>query len=589
LKGIAKTVDWDWSQPRGTAPRFYPSRAGGLEAKPITLNRKNLGRLGKSSMNGKKPSLSREDMLALIEIGRELAAQVSLGSLLQKILARASQLTDSPDTSVILNHDDRDGLYVAAATGDKAEWVLTTFGKHSAKTIPIKGSKAGRVFEIGDSIIENKVHGHFEGVDQETKKVTESMVCVPLRVGDNALGVMQILNKRSGDYTNRDRVILEHLASQAAVALKNAELFESLLAHSGLYTRLKTGSNLLELMRELQQPAHLESLTVLFADMRGFTQLCQSLASATELQDRLNEFISMLAAEVISHDGMVNKFLGDGAMALFRRENHAERAVSAAFGIVDCFRKMKQRWNDESSQQLSFLDVGVGIVTGEVTIGAIGSEKVRDFTAIGSAVNLAAAFEQEARDGKWIIANHLTYRQVKDHVEAEILEDHLLKKPSQTVGVGHKRYWLKKLAKSLNEQVFISHSHADRQFVETQLVKPLKQLGVRTWYAPDDVPKGALWPAEIRTALSQCSWMIVLVSKNSSESDWVRLEVDMAMAMGLGRMKGRIIPVRLDETGLQSVNEYLVPMQAIDARTTPQLANSLAELLGAGSNYTPES
>jgi adenylate cyclase len=290
----------------------------------------------------------------------------------------------------------------------------------------------------------------------------------------------------------------------------------------------------------------------------------------------------MLAAEVISHDGMVNKILGDGAMVLFRRANHAERAVSAAFGILDSFREMKHRWNDESSQQLSFLEVGMGIVTGEVTLGAIGSEKVRDFTAIGSTVNLAAAFEQEARDGKWIIVNHLTYRQVKDHVEAEILEDQVLKKAGQTVGISHKRYWLKRLARSLKEQVFVSHSHADRQYVETHLLQPLKQLGVRTWYAPDDVPKGSLWPAEIRTALSQCTWMIVLVSKNSSGSEWVRLEIDMAI--GLGRMKGRIIPIRMDETELQSVNEYLAAMQAIDARTTPQLADSLAAAMGAASN-----
>jgi adenylate cyclase len=536
-------------------------------------------------MSDKDGLLSPEDMRALLEIGLELAAQLSLETLLKRILFKASQLTDSPDTSVILKHDDRDGLYVAAATGDRADWVLTTFGKHSAKAIPIEGSKAGEVFEIGDSIIENKVQGHFEGVDQETKKVTESMVCVQLRVGDKALGAIQILNKPSGEYTDRDRVILEHLASQAAVAINNADLFESLLAHSGLYTRVKTRAELPELMRELRLPAHRENLTVLFADMRGFTQLCQTLAAASEVQDRLNEFISMLAGEIIDHNGMVNKFLGDGAMGLFRGEEHAERGVSAAFGILDCFRDMKQRWNDESSEQLDFLEVGMGIVTGDVTIGAMGSERVRDFTAIGSAVNLAAAFEQQARDGRWIIANHLCYRQTKDLVEAEGLEDFVLKKLGQTVGVSHKRYWLKKLGKSLNEQVFVSHSHADREFVQAQLVGPLKKLGVRTWFAPDDVPKGASWPAEIRTALSQCTWMIVLVSRNSSGSDWVRLEVDMAIS--LGRMRNRIIPVRLDDTDLQSVNEYLVPLQAIDARTTLQLANLVAELIDAHTQHAP--
>jgi class 3 adenylate cyclase len=376
-------------------------------------------------------------------------------------------------------------------------------------------------------------------------------------------------------------VLLEHFASQAAVAIKNAQMFESLLAHSGFYTRLNAPSKLVELMRELHEPAHLERLTILFADMRGFTQLCQTLNSAREIQNRLNEFISMLAEEVISCDGMVNKFLGDGVMALFRHDNHAERAVKAAFQIVERFREMKQRWDDESSEQLGFLEVGTGIVTDEVTIGAIGSEKVRDFTAVGSAVNLAAALEKEARDGKWIIANHLTYRDVKDQLEAESLEDYVLKKPGQTVGVRHKRYWLKKLGEPLKRRIFVSHSHLDGQFVQSRLLQPLKELGIDTWCATDDIPKGALWPAAIRTALSQCTWMIVVVSKNSSESDWVRLEVDMAV--GLGRMTGKIIPVQLDDTGPGKVNEYLVSMQMVDARVTEQMAVSIAKVIDGAS------
>jgi class 3 adenylate cyclase len=537
-------------------------------------------------MNGTKSALSAEDMLSLIDIGRELTAQVSLPSLLQRLLAGASQLTDSPDTSVSLKHEERDGLYVAAATGDKAEWVLTTFGKHAAKSIPVKGSQVGRVFESGKPVIENKVVDHFEGVDRETKKTTESMVCVPLRVCDTALGAMQILNKRSGDYTERDCAILEHLASQAAVAIQNAKLFESLLAHSGLYTGSNSRFEAMDLMRELQRPAHLEKLTVLFADMRGFTQMSESSGSATEVQVRLSEFISMLAAEVVRHDGLVNKFLGDAVMALFRRDNHAERAVSAAFGIVDSFREMSNRWDDESSQQLDFLDIGVGIATGEVTLGAIGNEMIRDFTAVGPTVNLAAAFQEAARNGRRIIVNHLTYREVKNHVEAEILDDRSSLERHKGLGVAHKRYWLKALGKSLKEQVFISHSHADRQVVETELLRPLQRLGVRTWYAPDDVQKGSLWTAEIRTALAQCRWMLVVVSKNSCDSDWVRLEVDMAMS--LGHLKGRIIPVRLDDTLLKSVNEYLVPIQAIDARANPQLADTLAELIGLASKRSSD-
>lgn len=523
--------------------------------------------------------LTPADMLALVESGQELSAQITLDALLKRILAKASHLTDSPDTSIILSHEDRAGLYVAAATGDKADWILATFGKHAAKVIPIEGSKAGGVFTSGKSLVENKVEGHFTGVDEETKKITESMVCVPLGTGEGAMGVMQILNKRSGDYDRHDCVLLEHFASQAAVAIKNAQLFQSVLAHSGFYMRSQNTANLFEVMRELAQPAHLEKLTVLFADMRGFTQLCQSVSSPVEIQKQLNEFISMLADEVIAHDGMVNKFLGDGLMALFRKENHAERAVMTGFEIVDRFAEMKQKWNDESSEQLDFLDVGVGIVTGEVTIGGIGSDTVRDFTAIGSAVNLAAAFEQQARAGHRIVVNHLTYGFVKDKVEVKNLDDYVLKKVRQTVGVRHKRYSLQRLRAAANQRLFVSHSHKDRQYVEERIVQPLGDLGIKTWYALKDIPTASLWPAEIRRGLEQCTCMIVVVSENSSGSEWVRLEVDLAV--GVGRMKDKIIPLRLDDTPPEKVNAFLMSMQGIEAQTTTNLVEEISKFVNA--------
>ena len=529
-------------------------------------------------MSNTSSALSRDDMLALIESGQELSAQITLDTLLQNILKKASHLTDSPDTSIILRHEERKGwLYVAAATGDKAAWFETTFGKYSAKAIPIKKSKAGKVLTSGKSIVENKVKGHFKGVDEETNKVTESMVCVPLGVGKSALGVMQILNKPNGNYDDHDRVLLELFASQAAVAIKNAQLFKSVLAHSGFYTRFTDTHRLVEIMRDLRRPAHLETLTILFADMRGFTQLCHSIGSPVTIQKQLNQFISMLTEEVIVHDGMVNKFLGDGLMALFRSENHAERAVKTAFEIVDRFGEMKAKWNDKSSEQLDFLDIGIGIVTGEVTIGGIGTETVRDFTAIGSAVNLAAAFENGARDKKRIIVNHLTYSAVKDGVEAERLEDFVLKKAKQTVGIEHKRYSLKKLDTLHSQKIFISHSHGDRQFVEKKIVQPLKHIGVKTWYALTNVRHGSVWTAEIRKGLEECTGMVVVVSKNSSGSKWVRTEVDLAFSMG--RMLDKIVPLLLDDTAPETVNSYLLARQGIDVRATPNVADEIVRFI----------
>ena len=164
-----------------------------------------------------------------------------------------------------------------------------------------------------------------------------------------------------------------------------------------------------------------------------------------------------------------------------------------------------------------------------------------------------------------------------DIVEAEWLADFLLKKPQQTVGISHKRYSLKKSSGPIEMKLFVSHSHLDRQVVEELIVQPLQSLGVKTWYALDDIPKASLWPAEIRKGLAECTCMIVVVSKNASGSDWVRLEVDLAV--GLGRMQGKIMPLRLDDTPPHTVNEYLVAVQGIDARTTPKLGPEILKFV----------
>ncbi len=272
------------------------------------------------------------------------------------------------------------------------------------------------------------------------------MVCVPLTVGGDRLGVVQLLNKRSGNYTERDVLLLEHFAAHAAVAIRNARHFQDLLAHMGLYTSTARVRKTQDLLIELTAPAHQERMTILFADMRGFTQLTQVLRSPQTIQNLLNEFLTLLCEQVMRYGGIVNKFLGDGVLALFRDADTEARAVNCAFDILDAFFTLRDRWNRSHNEDLGFIDVGVGIATDEVIIGSIGSTKVKDFTAMGNAVNLAAAFEQAARRGKRILVDQNTLSAVQ-HIIADVEgpESFELKKPDQLIGHTYKTYHLKRL------------------------------------------------------------------------------------------------------------------------------------------------
>ena len=91
-------------------------------------------------------ALTVDDLINLVEVGRNLAEEVELKALFQRILDTACTLTDSPDSSIILSDDARRMLYIAHATGEDAEMLMTRWGRSSEKGIPLVGSKAGSVF-----------------------------------------------------------------------------------------------------------------------------------------------------------------------------------------------------------------------------------------------------------------------------------------------------------------------------------------------------------------------------------------------------------------------------------------------------------
>jgi adenylate cyclase len=520
-----------------------------------------------------KPALKVADYAALLDCGRRLNAEVNLEELLKQILVSAGELTDSPDGSVLLYDRERNGLYFAAATGKSSPMLLRKWGESSNQRVPLASSKAGSVFKTRKPIVEYSLatdRSHFKGVDQQTQATTRSMICIPLIFSGESIGVIQILNKRKGRYTSRDRILLENFASQASVAIRNAGLFKDIVAHMGLYT----SNDAAGLVDQLRKRARCERLTVMFADMRGFTQLCQTLGDPTRIQGLLEEFLSMLSEQVLQNGGIVNKFLGDGLLAIFRTGDFEKNGVKSAFAIVERFQSILRQWQEVTSEDLSFLDVGIGIVTGDAILGTIRASKVRDFTVIGTPVNLAAAFENHAREGKRILVDQITYNAVKDIVaDAAPQPAFELRKAHQTNGNKFRQYHLIRLRPEAPTRIFIAHNWRDRDFVERELTEALSKYGIDTWYARFDVLPGENYVSAIQAGLLKCDGMVVVISRHSAASDWVSREV--ATALDDPRLRDKIIPVLIDDTEITSVSDRLRLFQWIDSREKISVAERL--------------
>jgi adenylate cyclase len=140
-------------------------------------------------------------------------------------------------------------------------------------------------------------------------------------------------------------------------------------------------------------------ITVIFSDIRGFTTLSEH-AEAAEMVSQLNEYFEAMVAEVAAHDGTVDKFLGDGLMAIFgapvSRVDHAARACRAALAMLDRLEHVNR---GREARGLAPLRIGIGVHTGVAVVGNVGSPPFRvDFTAIGDTVNLAARVEATTKE-----------------------------------------------------------------------------------------------------------------------------------------------------------------------------------------------
>jgi adenylate cyclase len=176
-------------------------------------------------------------------------------------------------------------------------------------------------------------------------------------------------------------------------------------------------------------------VTLLFADMVGFTDLSDSL-EPEELAEVLNQFLREMTSVAVAHGGTLDNYIGDGLMVLFGAPQPAEEQAQAWSAIQAAFG-MKARSDELASDIRSRgipadLRIRVGVNTGHCTVGVFGSDVLRAYKAVGFAVNVASRL-QTAADPGTVLAGFRTYALVKDRVKASPREALTLKGAARPV------------------------------------------------------------------------------------------------------------------------------------------------------------
>ena len=177
-------------------------------------------------------------------------------------------------------------------------------------------------------------------------------------------------------------------------------------------------------------------MTVLFSDIRGFTTVTES-GEPEALVAQLNEYFSKMVEVVFRHQGTVDKFVGDMVMALFGAPvddpAHAEHAVAAAVDMVDELGKLNARWLSEGR---AALDIGIGVNSGEMIAGNIGSSSIMSYTVIGDNVNLGARLESLNKEyGTRIIISDATRSRLRQPYTTRPLGDVIVKGKTRPVAI----------------------------------------------------------------------------------------------------------------------------------------------------------
>ena len=242
-----------------------------------------------------------------------------------------------------------------------------------------------------------------------------AVLVLPLTVKGNPAGVLEFA-RPDGGFAERDRALLRSLSSQLSIALENARLYHQIDALFHQYMSPAVATALLADPAQAELGGATVDVTVLFADLRGFTSFSER-SSPHDVVTMLNRYFGVAVPVVLAEGGTVSQFMGDAIMVLFnapsRQPDHALRAARAGLGLQAAIDEI-------AAGRAGWPRFRVGINSGPVVVGNIGSAELRNFTAIGDTANLASRLETSAQEGQ-VVIGPTTYALLRDVAVVEPL------------------------------------------------------------------------------------------------------------------------------------------------------------------------
>ena len=350
-------------------------------------------------------------LFVLYEVSRQLNTIHDFNELLKKIMDLIFMVIDADYGFVILTGDETGKELIPVVMKSKHEREQDKKGMKASRTI------INKVALLTSNAMADSRLAQTESLIQ---KQTRSAMCVPLWEKDKIIGAIQLDSTRlDNQFSKDDLELLKSIGCQMAMIIGQARLNKQIQEEERMRNRLERfhSPQIIEMILKgnqetidnIMEPKDLTS-TILFTDIVEFTGLSEKMPPR-EINMILNQHFSQLTDIIFEHDGTLDKFLGDGLMAIFgapmEKKDDAVRAVKAAQIIRREFKHVMKEINPKKK-----FNIRIGVNTGRVVAGNIGSPKRMDYTVIGDPVNTAKRLESIAQPNQILIGPE-TYKRVK--------------------------------------------------------------------------------------------------------------------------------------------------------------------------------
>ncbi len=349
------------------------------------------------------PGQAERKLQVLLKVSQLLSSPMPINELLERVLSLVFQILEVDRAAILLRDPSTGRLRPRVARLSSGEAPSGAF--YSQRIVDYVRTQSVAVL-FADALHDPRL----DGANSVMLQSIRASMCVPLMPRDEVLGVLYLDNQaRANGFTEEDLEFVTAFANQAAIALENSMLSQRLAEEAVLrnaYLRFFPPTVLKKLQSERRAQLDIveTEVTILFSDISGFTSLSSTL-HPRQVLDLLNEYFPIMADIVFRHEGTLEKYIGDALMAVwgapFSQPDDAARALRAAVEMQRALEGLNARWRSEGRPEIQ---IHVGLNTGRVAAGNIGSEQYLQYATIGDATNVASRVCSAAGEGEICLA-----------------------------------------------------------------------------------------------------------------------------------------------------------------------------------------